>query len=43
MKLLRYGSRPPVRDLLGVMCKDYSGNEKLRLFANDTDIVGWRR
>ncbi|SER37675.1 effector-associated domain EAD1-containing protein [Giesbergeria anulus] len=42
MRLLRYGSRPPVRDLLRVMCNDYSGNEKLRLFSRDTDIVGWR-
>ena len=40
--LLRYGSRPRVRDLLRVMCDDFSGNEKLRLFASDTDIVGWR-
>lgn len=39
---LRYGSHPPVRDLLRVMCNDYSRNEKLRLFASDTDIVGRR-
>jgi len=37
---LRYGGHPHVRDLLRVMCNDFSGNEKLRLFASDTDIGG---
>lgn len=42
LKSLRYGGRPPVRDLLRVMCNDFSGSDKLILFASDTDIVGWR-
>lgn len=42
IRSLRYGGHPSVRDLLRVMCNDFSGNEKLRLFASDTDIVGWR-
>lgn len=39
---IRYGSRPSARELLAVMCKDFASNEKLRLYASDTDIVGWR-
>lgn len=42
LKSLRYGGRPPVRDLLREMCNDFSGSDKLGLFASDTDIVGWR-
>jgi hypothetical protein len=38
----RYGGRPTTRELLTVMCLDFPWNEKLRLYANDTDIVGWR-
>lgn len=38
---IRYGGRPSRRDLLKVMCQDFPLNEKLRLYANDTDIVGW--
>lgn len=41
LRSLRYGGRPRVRDLLKVMCNDFGGNEELRLFASDTDIVGW--
>lgn len=39
---IRYGGRPTTRELLAVMCQDFPGNEKLRLYARDTDIVGWR-
>jgi hypothetical protein len=39
---IRYGARPTTRDLLAVMCRDFPWNEKLRLYASDTDIVGWR-
>lgn len=39
---IRYGSRPSTRELLAVMCQDFPLNEKLRLHATDTDIVGWR-
>ncbi|CAG2160944.1 effector-associated domain EAD1-containing protein [Cupriavidus numazuensis] len=39
---IRYGGRPTTRKLLTVMCEDFPWNEKLRLYANDTDIVGWR-
>ena len=42
LKSLRYSGFPPVRDLLRVMCNDFSGSDKLSLFASDTDIVGWR-
>lgn len=42
IRSLRYGGCPQVRDLLTMMCTDFSGNEKLRLFASDTDIVGRR-
>nr|WP_319565387.1 effector-associated domain EAD1-containing protein [uncultured Rhodoferax sp.] len=38
---IRYGRRPSRRDLLKVMCQDFPLNEKLRLYATDTDIVGW--
>ena len=37
---IRYGGRPSRRDLLKVMCQDFPLNEKLRLYATDTDIVG---
>ncbi|QQU66396.1 hypothetical protein I6I45_17040 [Pseudomonas fluorescens] len=39
---IRFGGRPTSHDLLKVMCKDFPMNEKLRLYINDTDIVGWR-
>ncbi|WP_186187849.1 effector-associated domain EAD1-containing protein [Burkholderia gladioli] len=39
---IRYGGRPTTRELLVVMCRDFPLNEKLRLYAGDTDIVGWR-
>jgi len=39
---IRYGSHPTMRELLAVMCQDFPWNEKLRLYASDTDIVGWR-
>lgn len=39
---IRYGGRPTTRELLKVMCLDFSLNEKLRMYASDTDIVGWR-
>ena len=39
---IRYGGRPTTRELLAVMCRDFPWNEKLRLYASDTDIVGWR-
>ncbi|WP_313414764.1 effector-associated domain EAD1-containing protein [Stenotrophomonas sp.] len=42
LRSLRYGGLLPVRDLLRVMCNDFSGSEKLSLLASDTDIVGWR-
>jgi len=42
LKSLRYGGRPLVRDLLRVMRDDFRENDRLNLFANDTDIVGWR-
>lgn len=42
LRSLRYGGKPHVRDLLRVMCNDFSDNEMLRLFVSDTDIVGWR-
>ncbi len=42
LKTIRRGGLPPVRDLLRVMCDDFNGSDKLRLFASDTDIVGWR-
>lgn len=38
---IRYGSHPTTRELLAVMCQDFPLNEKLRLYANDKDIVGW--
>ncbi|MFN3735267.1 effector-associated domain EAD1-containing protein [Comamonas testosteroni] len=37
---IRFGGRPHVRDLLAQMCRDYPGNDKLRLYASDSDIVG---
>lgn len=39
---IRYGGRPTARELLAVMRQDFPLNEKLRLYASDTDIVGWR-
>lgn len=39
---IRFGGRPTPRELIAVMCQDYPSNEKLRLYANDRDIVGWR-
>ncbi|MCW3701434.1 effector-associated domain EAD1-containing protein [Burkholderia cenocepacia] len=39
---IRYGGRPTMRELVAVMCQDFPLNEKLRLYASDTDIVGWR-
>lgn len=39
---IRYGGRPSRRELLEVMCQDFPLNERLRLYATDTDIVGWR-
>lgn len=42
LKSLRYGGRPSVRDLLSVMRSDFSGSDNINLFANDTDIIGWR-
>ncbi|MCL9799016.1 effector-associated domain EAD1-containing protein [Pseudomonas sp. AKS31] len=39
---IRFGGRPTSHDLLKMMCKDFPMNEKLRLYINDTDIVGWR-
>jgi hypothetical protein len=39
---IRKGGRPTTSELLAVMCKDFPLNEKLRLYASDTDIVGWR-
>lgn len=41
IKFVRYGGYPRARALLAMMCSDFSGNEKLRFFASDTDIVGW--
>lgn len=37
---VRYGSRPSARALLLQMCEDFPGNEKLRLYSQDVDIVG---
>jgi hypothetical protein len=42
LKSVRYGGRPTARALLAVMCRDFPRNERLRMYANDTDIVGWR-
>ncbi|WP_238150352.1 effector-associated domain EAD1-containing protein [Xanthomonas arboricola] len=39
---IRSGGRPTARELLALMCRDFPSNEKLRLYASDTDIVGWR-
>ncbi len=39
---IRYGGRPIKRELLERMCHDFPLNEKLRLYANDSDIIGWR-
>ncbi len=37
---IRHGGRPSARELLAVMRDEYPSNQKLRLYANDTDIVG---
>lgn len=42
LKSIRYGGRPTARELLAVMCLDFPWNEKLRMYAGDSDIVGWR-
>lgn len=39
---IRQGGRPSARELLAVMCDEFPSNEKLRLYASDTDIVGRR-
>jgi hypothetical protein len=39
---IRYGGRPHARDLLAQMCRDYPGNDALRVYASDSDIVGSR-
>ncbi|WP_429500532.1 effector-associated domain EAD1-containing protein (plasmid) [Robbsia andropogonis] len=42
LKSVRHGGGPTARALLSVMCRDFPQNERLRMYANDTDIVGWR-
>ncbi len=42
LNAVRYGGRPTAGELLAMMCVDFPWNEKLRLYASDTDIVGWR-
>jgi hypothetical protein len=37
---IRCGAHPTVRELLSVMRQDFPLNERLRLYANDIDIVG---
>lgn len=37
---IRLGGRPHARELLAQMCRDYPSNDKLRLYASDSDIVG---
>lgn len=39
---IRFGGRPKTRELLFHMLKDFPDNEQLRLYASDTDIVGYR-
>lgn len=39
---IRYGALPTSRALLNVMRRDFPLNEKLHLYAEDTDIVGRR-
>jgi|JI6StandDraft_1071083.scaffolds.fasta_scaffold03102_6 hypothetical protein len=39
---IRYGARPTARELLAVMRRDFPLNERLYLYATDTDIIGWR-
>jgi len=39
---IRYGGRPTARELLELMRRDFPSNEKLRLYASDSEIVGWR-
>lgn len=40
LRSVRYGGRPNARELLAKMREDRPGNEKLRLFTNDVEIVG---
>ncbi|MUI14791.1 hypothetical protein GJV26_20325 [Massilia dura] len=40
LSLVRMGSGPKARELLAEMCQDFPNNEPLRLYAQDTDIVG---
>ena len=42
LMLIRQGGKPTAYELLGVMAIDFPGNETIRLYANDSDIVGWR-
>lgn len=42
LDLIRFGARPTVRELLTIMRQDFPMNEKLRLYATDRDIIGWR-
>lgn len=37
---IRHGGKPAARDLLAEMAKDFYANEKIRLYASDSDIVG---
>ncbi|WP_440030166.1 GAP1-N1 domain-containing protein [Chromobacterium amazonense] len=37
---IRSGGRPHMSELITVMCQDFPDNEKLRLCACDTDIIG---
>ncbi len=41
---IRRGGKPTARELLAAMSKDFDSNEKIRLYASDSDIVGsyWR-
>lgn len=39
---VRFGGQPKARELLFHMLKDFPDNEQLRLYASDTDIVGYR-
>lgn len=40
---IRQGGKPTAYELLAIMAIDFPGNERIRLYANDSDIVGWRR
>lgn len=39
---IRQGGKPTAYELLAIMAIDFPGNERIRLYANDSDIVGWR-